>query len=131
MSGGPPAIACTTTTPDHSSRRSLRFLRAHPGQVDPITVSLGGNDIDDFLATCTPGDLACIQPGPRPRSRASPPAAGAGLRQLRHAAPRARIVVVGLYDPNVDALDVADPLFAQVNAACRLSARRRGPSSPM
>ncbi len=42
---------------------ALTFLAAHRGKVSPITVSLNGNDINEFLQTCPPGDLACIQDG--------------------------------------------------------------------
>ena len=42
---------------------ALVFLAAHRGQVSPITLSLNGNDINEFLQTCPPGDLACIQAG--------------------------------------------------------------------
>ena len=36
---------------------ALAFLAAHRGQVSPITLSLNGNDINEFLQTCPPGDL--------------------------------------------------------------------------
>src|SRR4051812_3659792 len=36
---------------------ALAFLRAHPGQVSPITVTLGGNDLNDVADACK-GNLA-------------------------------------------------------------------------
>jgi lysophospholipase L1-like esterase len=98
-------------------RTGLRFLRHHADRVPLITITLGGIDIDDFLATCPPGDLGCLQ--------ASAPAAiaayafrmGAILARLRAAAPRATLVVVGLYDPNITQLAFADPLFAALDDA--------------
>ena len=42
-------------------RTGLRFLRHHADRVPLITITLGGIDIDDFLATCPPGDLGCLQ----------------------------------------------------------------------
>lgn len=95
----------------------LGFLREHRGRVDPITVSMGGNDIDEFLATCPPGDIGCIQAGAPAAIAAFTGRMGSILSQLRQAAPHSRIVMVGLYDPDVPALELADPLFAQVNGA--------------
>ncbi|HTJ31935.1 MAG TPA: SGNH/GDSL hydrolase family protein [Dactylosporangium sp.] len=95
---------------------ALSFLHRHRGRVELITVSLNGNDINDFVAACA-GDPDCIQ-------RTAPDAVAryaARLRsillQLRAAAPAARIVVVGAYDPNVGRFAFSDPLFASVNAA--------------
>jgi lysophospholipase L1-like esterase len=96
---------------------ALTFLRRHRGQVSPITVSLNGNDINAYLASCPPGDLACLQAG----AAAATAAYGARLlgllRELREAAPDAEIVVVGAYNPNVGAFAFSDPLFRGVNAA--------------
>ena len=101
---------------------ALAFLAAHRGKVSPITLSLNGNDANDFLQTCPPGDLACIQ--------ASAPAAIAAyqarltsiLRLLRALAPDAEIIVVGAYDPNIGAFAFADPLFTQLNQAQQAAA---------
>jgi lysophospholipase L1-like esterase len=96
---------------------ALSFLRRHRGQVSPITVALNGNDINEYLASCPPGDLACLQAG----ASAATAAYGARLltllRELRAAAPDALIVVVGAYNPNVGAFGFTDPLFRGVNAA--------------
>ena len=43
---------------------ALTFLRAHPGQVSPVTLSLFGNDLPRLVGPCTfnePIDPACIQ----------------------------------------------------------------------
>jgi lysophospholipase L1-like esterase len=92
------------------------FLRRHPGRVELVTVSLNGNDITDFVRSCG-GDVECVR-------RQAPDAVAqyaarlrSILRELRAAAPAARMVVVGAYDPNIDDLAFADPLFASVNAA--------------
>jgi GDSL-like Lipase/Acylhydrolase family len=101
---------------------ALAFLDAHRSQVSPITLSLNSNDINAFLQTCPPGDLACI--------RADAPAAIADyqarltsiLSQLPAAAPDAEIIVVGAYDPNIGAFAFADPLFTQLNQAQQIAA---------
>jgi lysophospholipase L1-like esterase len=96
---------------------ALAFLRRHRGKVSPITVGLNGNDINEYLTSCPPGDLACLQAG----APAATAAYGARLltllRELRAAAPDAVIVVVGAYNPNVGAFGFTDPLFRGVNAA--------------
>jgi lysophospholipase L1-like esterase len=105
---------------------ALAFLHRHRGHVDLITLALGGNDVTEFVASCPPGDIACLQAG-APQAAADYSARMAVLlRQLRAAAPSTRVVVVGLYDPDITVLSVADPLFALVNTALRsaITARR-------
>jgi lysophospholipase L1-like esterase len=107
---------------------ALAFLHRHRGRVELITLALGGNDVTEFVASCPPGDIACIQAG-APQAAADYAARMAVLvRQLRAAAPRTPVVVVGLYDPDITLLPVADPLFALVNAALRsaITARNLG-----
>ena len=96
---------------------ALAFLAAHRGQVSPVTLSLNGNDIDAFLQSCPPGDLACIQNGApaaiaRYRTRMT-----AILEQLRAAAPDAEIILTGSYDPDIGQFSFADPLFSALNHA--------------
>jgi lysophospholipase L1-like esterase len=44
------------------------------------------------------------------------------LQKLRAAAPEAEIIVLGAYDPYINALGFADPLFGELNAAIAQSA---------
>jgi len=87
---------------------ALDFLRAHPGQVSPITVSLGGND---FFA---PSSLADIQ------ARLT-----RILRELRAAAPDAEIIVLQSYNPlfaqNPPIL-VTDATWSALNGVIRAAA---------
>jgi lysophospholipase L1-like esterase len=111
---------------------ALGFLRQHRGQVSPITVSLNGNDINAYLASCPPGDLACLQAGAAEATAAYGRRLLALLRELRAAAPDADIIVVGAYNPNVGAFGFSDPLFrgvnaAQANAAANIRARFADP----
>ena len=96
---------------------ALAFLRRHRGQVSPITIALNGNDINEYLATCPPGDLACLQANAPAATAAYGARLLALLRELRAAAPDAVIIVVGAYNPNVGAFTFTDPLFRGVNAA--------------
>jgi lysophospholipase L1-like esterase len=96
---------------------ALAFLTAHRGRVSPVTLSLNGNDINAFLQSCPPGDLACIQDGApaaiaRYRTRLT-----AILERLRAAAPDAEIILTGAYDPDIGEFSLADPLFAALNNA--------------
>jgi lysophospholipase L1-like esterase len=98
---------------------AITFLRAHPGEVSPITLTLFSNDQPRLLVPCTSNgqlDLVCI------RTRA--PAFIAGfvdrissiLDQLRSATPDAEIIVMGAWDPYLDLLPFTDPLFQALNA---------------
>jgi len=101
---------------------ALAFLAAHRGKVSPITLSLNGNDANDFLQTCPPGDLPCIQNGAPAAIAAYQARLTSILRLLRTAAPDAEIIVVGAYDPNIGAFTFADPLFTQLNQAQQAAA---------
>jgi lysophospholipase L1-like esterase len=101
---------------------ALAFLAAHRGKVSPITLSLNGNDINEFLQTCPPGDLACIQNGAPAAIAAYQARLTSILRQLRAAAPDAEVIVVGAYDPDIGAFAFADPLFTQLNHAQQAAA---------
>ena len=104
---------------------ALAFLRAHPGDVSPLTFTLWGNDLPLLLGPCTVNgqlDPACI--------RTTAPAFITGvagrisriLQQLRSVAPEAEIVVIGAWDSYIDALAFADPLFEALNAAIKHAA---------
>jgi len=102
--GGCPAFADRITLHDRfrgsQLKAALTFLRAHPNDVSPITVTLYGNDwLPVLLDTCK-GKVACA------RSRGPKEAAAFGsrlasiLEQLRAAAPGAEIVVTGAWNPD-------------------------------
>jgi lysophospholipase L1-like esterase len=92
------------------------FMRAHPGQVSPVTLTLWGNDVRQLVESCA-ADIGCISAGA--------PAAIARLagnlrlilRELHAAAPNAEIIVTGAWDSFVGSFAEADPLFQALNAA--------------
>lgn len=96
---------------------ALAFLKAHRGQVSPITLSLNGNDINEFLRSCPPGDLDCIITGASAAMERYRTRMTAILKALHSAAPDAEIILTGAYDPNIGAFALADPLFQALNAA--------------
>lgn len=69
---------------------AMEFLHAHPGQVSPITIDLGANDVNacNLVPSCVPGAIAKV---------------GANMRTilsaLRAAAPSAEIIVMQYYNP--------------------------------
>jgi lysophospholipase L1-like esterase len=75
------------------------FLAAHRGQVGPILVSLGANDILDMITACGGLNPVCIGTA-FPNVLAT---LGANYRQvlarLRRAAPDAEIIALALYNP--------------------------------
>jgi lysophospholipase L1-like esterase len=89
-------------------RAALSFLRAHRGQVSPITVALWGNDV-----------LPLSEKGKRAPSVIASFATrfGSILRQLRAAAPTAEIIVTGAWNPEADRLAQAQPLYRSLDAA--------------
>lgn len=92
------------------------FLRAHPGQVSPVTLHLFGNDVNELVDLCG-GDFECIQ--------REAPAAIAGLAsrlalildRLREAAPNVEIIVIGGWSTSPVAVPEVDQLIQAANAA--------------
>jgi lysophospholipase L1-like esterase len=99
---------------------ALAFLRAHPGQVSPITLAVGADDVFQLVNECQ-NDSGCIVQGlPAVLARVS-----ADLNQilgsLRAAAPDSEILVLRYYDPYAAAqpisLQVTEALNAVISAA--------------
>jgi lysophospholipase L1-like esterase len=94
---------------------ALAFLRAHPGQVSPITLTLWGNDLDELAGACK-GNFACIQAG-APRAFAQFASRLTSiLKRLRVTAPKAEIILTGAWNFNVDDLRRTDPVFRSADA---------------
>lgn len=95
---------------------ALAFLKAHHGQVGPITLTLWGNDVFDEFAPACKGDLACI------RSHATAGIGRFGARlasivgRLRGAAPDAEIILTGAWNFDVEGLARSEPLFRSIDA---------------
>jgi lysophospholipase L1-like esterase len=95
---------------------AVAFLRAQPGQVSPITVTVWSNDFLDLVRSCG-GDFVCVQ--------AQAPAAIAQyasrlaliLHRLRAAAPGAEIIVSGGWHPFLEHIPLFDAQFAVLNVA--------------
>jgi lysophospholipase L1-like esterase len=89
-------------------KAALSFLRAHPGQVSPITLTLWGNDLAPLSAKGKRAPSAIASFASR---------FNAILQQLRAAAPTAEIIVTGAWNPEADRLKQATPLYRRLGAA--------------
>jgi lysophospholipase L1-like esterase len=93
------------------------FLRAHSGQVSPITLTLWGNDWFSLLLDRCKSDVACV------RKRGPGAIASFGsrlasiLQRLRVAAPRAEIIVTGAWNPDPDQLQQLRPIYRSLDAS--------------
>lgn len=109
---------------DFSGRQldaAVDFLRAHPGEVSPITVTLWGNNVREFSAECQ-GDATCIENGAFKFIDNLSKDLAKILHALRKEAPDADIILTGTWDSFIDALEFADPLFRPMNASMAASA---------
>lgn len=92
---------------------AVAFLRAHPGQVSPITLTLWGGDLAPLSAKGTKARNAIASFAPRFESI---------LRRLRAAAPTAEIIVTGAWNPEADRLEQVEPLYRSVDVAIQRAA---------
>jgi lysophospholipase L1-like esterase len=103
---------------------ALTFLRNHPGNVCPITLSLGYGDVQAFEDACH-GSLACARAHAPHAIKEFASRLGVILGRLRSAAPNAEIIVTGLWN-NSDFRE-ADLYFRRVNQTmARVTASARG-----
>lgn len=81
-------------------KAALTFLREHPNEVSPITVTLYGNDWLPILLDTCKGKVACAQRRGSKEAEAFGTRLSSILSQLRAAAPNAAIVVTGAWNPD-------------------------------
>jgi lysophospholipase L1-like esterase len=100
---------------------ALAFLRAHPGQVSPVTITLWGNDVQGFEERCH-NKLRCI----RKRGPHAIASLASRLRsilaQLRAAAPEAEIIATGAWNFEVDRLARVAFLYRSLDKRIKRSA---------
>jgi lysophospholipase L1-like esterase len=99
---------------------AIAFLRAHRGEVSPITLTLWGNDVREFVASCP--DEACVARGLPQLVDEVTNNLRFILDHLREAAPDAEIIVTGSWDSYLDSLEFADPLFQVLNGSMAATA---------
>jgi lysophospholipase L1-like esterase len=98
-------------------KAAVSFLRAHPGQVSPITLTLWGAELAPLSSKGKRAQAAIESFAPR---------FAAILRQLRAAAPNADVVVTGAWNPEANGLQRTTPLYRSVDAAIRRAAKASG-----
>jgi lysophospholipase L1-like esterase len=95
---------------------ALAFLAAHRNFVDPITIDIGANDAIAVLEGCNRQPPCVGEHAPALIAHVA-----ANLRlilsDLRQAAPHAKIVVLGLYDPFGPQIPGSDQLTERLNEA--------------
>lgn len=95
---------------------AVAFLHAHPGQVSPITVSIGGADLSNAIDTCA-AQAACVaRSGVFATLRANMTTI---LGQLRAAAPRADIVLLIPHNITIADFPNDNPLWAAFDLEMR------------
>jgi lysophospholipase L1-like esterase len=95
---------------------AVGFLGAHPGEVSPITITLWGGDVREFVNSCQ-GDLACIGAGAPQLIQGIGSRLATILRRLRAVSPNSEIILTGAWDSFIGAFEFADPLFQALNAS--------------
>jgi len=95
---------------------AVAFLRTHPGEVSPITLTLWGNDVAQLVGFCD-RDLTCIQEHASGLITQLAFSLSTILDELRSAAPNAEIIVMGARDSFIGAFAFADPLFQALDAS--------------
>ena len=110
---------------------ALAYLEGHPGAVNPITLDIGANDALGLIEGCKE-EPACVVAGAPAVFARIGTNLGLILGDLRAAAPRAQIIVLGVYNPFGETLPGGDALTAQLNevvagAAAAVGARFADP----
>jgi len=98
------------------------FLRAHPRQVSPVTLTLWGNDwLPLLLDKCT-GDVGCVRKlGPRTIASFGSRLTSV-LQRLRAAAPTAEIIVTGAWNIDPNQLEELRPIYRSLDASIERAA---------
>ena len=103
---------------------AVSFLNSHANQTSPVTLDIGANDLLAVIRGCA-GDPACIQAAAPAAIGAVAQNTGIALAQLKAAAPRAKIIVLGLYNPTFT-LPGGDQLTQFFNATIAQVAASQG-----
>jgi lysophospholipase L1-like esterase len=96
---------------------ALSFLRVHPGDVSPITVTLYGNDwLPVLLDTCK-GNVACARKHAPSATKAFASRLTVILRRIRAAAPEADVIVTGAWNPDPNSLRQLRSVYRSLEAS--------------
>jgi len=98
---------------------AVAFLKAHPGQVSPITITLWGNDVIPPFDSCGKQLVACVQARAKKVIAAFEARLRPLLHRLRDAAPGAVILVTGPWNFDEEHPILTTPLFGPLDKAMR------------
>lgn len=98
---------------------ALAYLRANPATVSPITLDIGANDALGVIEGTCKLEASCVQAHAPALFAHVATNLGTILAALRGAAPEAKIVVLGLYNPFGATIAGGDELTAALNEAMR------------
>jgi lysophospholipase L1-like esterase len=98
---------------------ALAYLHAHPGTVSPITLDIGANDALGVIESVCKMEPACVAAHAPALFAHIATNLGAILADLRGAAPSAKIVVLGLYNPFGASIAGGSELTAALNDVMR------------
>jgi lysophospholipase L1-like esterase len=96
---------------------ALTFVRAHPEEVSPITVSLFGNDWFPLLLDTCRNNVACVRKRGPKTIAAFESRLTSIVQRLRAAAPAAEIIVTGAWNPDPDSLAALKPIYRSLEAS--------------
>jgi lysophospholipase L1-like esterase len=105
---------------------ALAFLRAHPGQVSPITFNMGSNDVIPVSALCPTFDETCAEqflPGVLATLAAN---LDQTFDEIRQVAPESELIVLEYYNPFFVPFPNSDVFTIQLNDTIRAVATRHG-----
>jgi lysophospholipase L1-like esterase len=94
---------------------ALSYLGAHPNAVSPITIDIGANDALGVTEGLCKLEAKCVAENAPTLFAHVAGNLGVILSQLRAAAPHARMIVLGLYNPFGESIAGADALTAKLN----------------
>lgn len=101
---------------------AVSFLSRHRGQISPITLSIGANDLLALINQC-PGDTACVIRGLPGTLQTINAQLTTILHRVRAVAPSVEILVLTPYNPTSVLSSETDALLAQANSVISTIAR--------
>jgi lysophospholipase L1-like esterase len=105
---------------------ALAFLRAHSGEVGPVTLTLFGNDWFPVAFERCKGNLTCIRKRAPGEIASFESRLTSILNRLRAAAPTTEIIVTGAWNIDPDSLEQLRSVYRSLDSAiARAAARSR------
>lgn len=111
---------------------ALAFLKSHPGQVSPITISMGENDVQQMIGGCggvAPANVPCVTQKLPETLQSMGANLGQILGALRQAAPNSEIIALQYPDPvaaDPTLRPAADAVVQALNGAIATAAAATG-----